>query len=90
MLSHDLCCKYYRLGQASQTFYSTTPFFENRFQCDHLAGSLHVNDVKTTNVQLLALKDIETNFGTGALSKINLIIRRAYKISEFNLLWEKT
>ena len=61
-MSHVLNCKYYRLGQASQTFCSTTPFFEKRFLCDQLAGSLHVNDVKTINVQLQTLADLETNF----------------------------
>ena len=57
-------------------FCSVTPFFEKRFLCDHMMGSLHVNDVETINVQLLTLVDLETNFGTGALSKINLIIKR--------------
>ena len=89
-MSHDLYYKYFRSSQASQTFCSVTPFFEKRFLCDHLVGNRHINDVKTTNVQLQILADIETNFDAGASSKIKLIIRRSYKISEFNLLWEKT
>ena len=87
-MNHDLYCEYYRLGEASQTFFVLRPYFEKRFLCDHLTGSLHVNNVKTLNVQLQTPEDLERNFRDGALSNINLIIWRFYRISEFNLLWE--